>query len=112
MEQCRARYGYEPGLTHECMSLTYQPLSLSSKDERLKDIDYKCKWYSNGVAGQALYLTVMHNSLDRGLDFYFEYQKNMITEQQLQDMYYYVCKIIFLGVQHEKMTIGEILRIV
>ncbi|MBE6024306.1 MAG: peptide synthetase [Cellulosilyticum sp.] len=105
-------YGYEPGFTHECMSLTYQPLSFRSKDERLKGVDYKCKWYPNGMAGQALYLTVMHNSYDQGLDFYFEYQPSMVSKQQLQDMYYYMCKIIFLGVQNEEMTVGEILRTV
>ena len=105
-------YGYQPAFTHECMTLTYQPLSLRSQDERLKDIDYKCKWYPNGAAGQALYLTVMHNSYDHGLDFYFEYQPSMISKQQLQDMYYYVCKIIFLGVQNEELTVGEILRTV
>ena len=112
MGESREYYGYEPGLTHECMTLTYQPLSLRTKDEKLKNIDYKCKWYPNGVAAQALYLTVMHNSFDQGLDFYFEYQPSMITEKQLQDMYYYVCKIIFLGIQNEEMTVGEILRTV
>ena len=112
ISECREMYGYEPGLTHECMSLTYQPLSMRSKDERLKDIDYKCKWYSNGVAGCPLYLTVMHNSEDGGLDFYFEYQTGVITEQQLEYMYYYLCKIIFMGIEHEAMTVGEILRTV
>ncbi|MBP3889517.1 MAG: peptide synthetase [Cellulosilyticum sp.] len=105
-------YGYAPGFTHECMSLTYQPLSMRGKDERLNDIDYKCKWYPNGVAGQALYLTVMHSPVDQGLDFYFEYQPSMYSEKQLQDMYYYMCKIIFQGVQHEEKTVGEIMRTV
>lgn len=112
LKEVQELYGYEPGFTHECMTLTYQPLSLRSKDERLNDIDYKCKWYPNGVAGQALYLTVMHNNFDQGLDFYFEYQPSMYTEKQLQDMYYYVCKIIFLGVLNEEMTVGEIMHTV
>ena len=85
---------------------------MKGKDERLNAIDYKCKWYPNGVAGQALYLTVMHSPVDQGLDFYFEYQPCMYSEKQLQDMYYYLCKIIFQGVQHEEMTVGEIMHTV
>lgn len=112
MEDCRESFGHEPGLTHESLTLTYQPMSLRPNDSKLKDINYKCKWYSNGVMGQALYLTVMHNADDDGLDFYFQYQPSMITEQQLQDMYYYVCRIIFKGIQNEGMTVGEILRTV
>lgn len=112
MEDCRESFNHEPGLTHESLTLTYQPMSLRPTDSKLSNIDYKCKWYSNGVCGQALYVTVMHNADDDGLDFYFEYQSSLITEQQLQDMYYYVCKIIFQGIQNENMTVGEILRTV
>lgn len=112
ISECREIYGNPPGAGYECMSLTYQPLSMRSQDERLKDIQYKSKWYSNGVAGCPLYLTVMHNSVDQGLDFYFEYQTGYITEEQLEKAYYYLCKIIFMGVENDAISIGEILHTV
>lgn len=112
INECRQIYGNPPGSGYECMSLTYQPLSMRTQDERIKDIQYKSNWYSNGVAGCPLYLTVMHNSVDEGLDFYFEYQTEVISKEQLEVVYYYLCKIIFMGVENEKMTVGEILHTV
>lgn len=112
MQGCQESFGHEAGFGHEGLTLTYQPLSLKPSDSRLSGLDYKCKWYSSGICGQALYVTVMHNADDNGLDFYFEYQSSIITEKQLQDMYYYVCKIIFMGIQNENMTVGEILHTV
>lgn len=106
------KYQTLPGQSYECMSLTYQPLSMRSNEEHLKDLKYKCKWYSNGAAASPLYLTVMHNAELEGLDFYFEYQSGHVTEQELEILYYYLCKIIFLGAEHPDMTIGEILRTV
>lgn len=67
-------YNNNPAQTYEPMSFTYQPLSMRSKDI-MPEIRYKTNWYSNGVAAQNLYLTVMHRSLDNGLDFCFEYKK-------------------------------------
>ena len=52
----------------------------------------------------------MHNPIDEGLDFYFEYQTGAVTEKELEYLYYYLCKIIFLGVAHPQMSVGEIIR--
>lgn len=100
-------YNLEPGQCYESLSLTYQPLSKKSDD--MGDIKYKTNWYSNGVAAQALYLTVMHRSLDNGLDFCFEYQKIRVTPDQLELIYYYMCKIMFYGVRNPYATVGEII---
>lgn len=100
-------YHLENGQTYEGLSLTYQPLS--KKSEALDGIKYKTNWYSNGVAAQPLYLTVMHRSLDNGLDFSFEYQKIRVTPDQLELIYYYLCKIMFYGVRHPYATVGEII---
>lgn len=51
----------QKGLTYEPMSLTYQPMTLQEKGlEDLGGIQYKTKWYPNGMTTQAMYLTVMH----------------------------------------------------
>ncbi len=101
-------YKNKPGETYESISLTYQPLSVRTNKD-LPDIKYKSSWYSNGVAAQPLYLTVMHRSLDNGLDFSFEYKKGKYTYEQLEKIYYYVTRIIFDGVLHPNKTVAEII---
>ena len=101
-------YKNKPGETYESISLTYQPLSVHSNDD-LPDVKYKSSWYSNGVAAQPLYLTVMHRSLDNGLDFSFEYKKGKYTHDQLEKIYYYVTRIIFDGVLNPEKTVAEII---
>lgn len=100
-------YNLEPGQGYEPLSLTYQPLSRKSED--MPDVRYKSNWYSNGVAAQALYLTVMHRPEDDGLDFDFEYQKIKVTPDQLELIYYYLCKIMFYGIEHPYASVGEII---
>ena len=100
-------YNNAPGETYEPMSLTYQPLSMRSDD--MPDIRYKTNWYTNGVAAQNLYLTVMHRSLDNGLDFCFEYKKEKYSYDDLEKIYYFITRIIFEGVQNPNQTIAEII---
>lgn len=102
-------YQNAPGQTYEPLSLTYQPLSMRPDDEEMPDIKYKSNWYSNGVAAQPLYLTVMHRSLDNGLDFCFEYKKDKYTYQDLEHIYYFITRIIFEGVNNPNKTVAEII---
>lgn len=95
--------------TYECMSLTYQPMTMTADTTALGETKYKAKWYSNGVAASPLYLTVMHNSIDKGLDFFFEYQPGRVSFKELEYLYYYMCRIIFMGVGNPDITVGEIL---
>ena len=112
----RAFYEMKSGETYEPMSLTYQPLTMknstTSPDESvdLSGIDYKTNWYSNGVCAHALYLTVMHRSNDNGLDFNFEHQTGKLNQEKLEYFYYYLCKILFVGIENPNMTIGEIIE--
>lgn len=99
----------QPGQAYECMSLTYQPMTMKADDDLPDELDYKSNWYSNGVAANPLYLTVMHNAVDKGLDFYFEYQTGRVTFKELEYLYYYMCRILFKGIENPAMTIGEIL---
>ncbi len=109
----RSKYRkFTPGASYESISLTYQPLTIKSRDSELPDIDYKTFWYSNGVAGQPLYLTVMHRPEDNGLNFNFEYRKDCVTEQEMEFFYYYLCRVLFRGIEDKERTIGEILEMI
>lgn len=100
------------GTSYECMSLTYQPLTSKQAANNMPDIPYKSRWYSNGVAGQPLYLTVMHRPEDNGLNFNFEYRKDAVTEYEMQYFYYYLCRVLFRGIEDENRTINDILKMI
>lgn len=107
------KYPVEPGASYEPMSLTYQPMT--QKDQglnKLGDIKYKTKWYPNGATSQAMYLTVMHRPEDNGLDFNFEHQKAAVSKEQLEYFYYYMCKIMFKGIEKPYLPIGDILKLI
>ena len=100
-----------PGHTYEPLSLTYQPATLASNGlDRLNGIQYKTAWYSNGVAAQALYLTVMHRPGDNGINFNFEYQTDVVSYEDLEKFYYYLCRIIFRGIEDPNRTVEEIIN--
>lgn len=103
---------FTPGATYESISLTYQPLTLRERDTELPDIDYKTFWYSNGVAAQPLYLTIMHRPEDNGLNFNFEYKKDVVSEQEMEFFYYYFCRVLFRGIEDKNRTVGEILEMI
>lgn len=98
------------GATYEPMSFTYQPLTRADRGiEKAEGVAYKTKWYENGATTQAMYLTVMHRIDDNGLDFSFEHQVKAVTPEELEKLYYYLCRIIFRGVENPDFTIGEII---
>lgn len=103
----------EKGLTYEPMSLTYQPLTLKEKGlDQLGDIRYKTRWYPNGATTQAMYLTVMHRPDDNGMDFNFEHQVKAVSKKDLEYFYYYLCRILFKGIENPDLTIGDIIKLV
>ena len=100
--EIKNRYKAPQGSNYECTTLTYQPMSLGNmKNVKLPEIGYKSRWYSNGVAMQHIYVTVMSVN--------FEYQKNEVAEKELEELYYYLCRVIFRGIEDPTRTIGEIL---
>ncbi|MGN0142259.1 MAG: condensation domain-containing protein [Roseburia sp.] len=106
-------YPVEKGCTYEPMSLTYQPMTLQEKSlNQLGGIRYKTKWYPNGATTQAMYLTVMHRPEDNGLDFNFEHQVKAVSREKLEYMYYYVCRLMFKGVENPGLKIGDIIKLV
>lgn len=107
------KYPHQGGQTYEPMSLTYQPLTMKQNGlDKLGDIKYKTKWYPNGATTQAMYLTVMHRTDDNGLDFSFEHQVKAVSREKLEYMYYYLCRIMFKGIENPNMTIGEIMKLI
>jgi hypothetical protein len=63
---------------------------------------------TNGACAHKLYLTVSHRP-DGGLDFCFEYQTGAVTRKKLEEIYYYICRIIFRGVEKSDRTVDEII---
>ncbi len=109
----RGRYWkLTPGSSYESISLTYQPLSIQNGGQDIPDIPYKSLWYTNGVAAQPLYLTVMHRVEDNGLNFNFEYRKDAVTDYEMEYLYYYLCRVLFRGIEDGNRTIGEILDMI
>ena len=108
----RNHYQLEPGQTYEGLALTYQPLTMKYEGpglEELGDIDYKVRRYTNGACAHTLYLTVGHTP-DGGLDFCFEHQTGVVTYEKLQEVYYYLCRIIFHGIEDPERTVGEVIN--
>ena len=110
MGEINAAYGSPQGTGYECTTLTYQPVSAASlKGRQLPDMNFKSRWYSNGVAMQHIYVTVMHRPTDNGFSFHFEYEKNSVSLDEIEKLYYYLCRAIFRGMEDPNRTIGEIL---
>ncbi len=106
-------YPTAPGQTYEPMALTYQPMTLQDNGlDKLGGIRYKTKWYSNGATTQAMYLTVMHRPEDNGLDFNFEHQVRAVSRKQLEYLYYYLCKIMFKGIENPNLPVGDIIKLI
>lgn len=109
------RWNLKDNETYEPLSLTYQPLAMRYEGpglEQLGGIQYKTGRYTNGVAAHRLYLTVSRRAEDEGMDFCFEYQTGAVTPEKLQELYYYLCRIMFRGVEDKNRTVGEIIDMV
>ena len=110
MGEVGAHYGIPQGTSYDSTTLTYQPVSAAAlKGRQIPDMNFKSMWYSNGVAMQHIYITVMHRPTDNGFSFHFEYQKNVVSQDEIQKLYYYLCRTIFRGIEDPNRTIGEIL---
>lgn len=108
--EINAKYGQPQGAAYECTTLTYQPMSAAAlKGRNIPDMKFKSMWYTNGVAMQHVYVTVMHRPTDNGFSFHFEYQKNEVSEDELEKLYFYLCRTLFYGIEDPNRSIGEIL---
>ena len=110
-QQMQALFPTPPRTTYDSVGLTYQPLPIRPKNDKLQGIRVRNVWYPNGTALQKVYLTVMHSNNDLGMDFYFRYQTATLTEHDMELFYYYLMRILFKGIAEPDITIGEILHI-
>ena len=110
-EEIRKRYRTPAHTTYESCYFTYQPMPVKLENPLLKDIPIHTKWFANGAATKKMYLTVSHTD-DGGLNFSYHYQTAHLTEKDIELLNYYLMRIIFWGVEHPEMTVGEIMQAV
>ncbi len=104
-------YNLENGQTYEPLALTYQPVLMKydgPSQDKMSNIEYNVRRYSNSACAHTLYLTVSHRPLG-GLDFCFEHQTGVVTYEKLQEVYYYICRIMFHGIEDASRTVGEVI---
>lgn len=106
------RYHTPEKMTYESISLTYQPIPVQLQNPCLKNIPYHTHWFTNGTAIQELYLTVMNLASGRGMEFYFKYQLAQVSAHDVELLYYYLMRILFTGIEHPEIPIGELMRAV
>ncbi len=108
-EEMERRYNTPKDTTYESCYLTYQPMPVRMDNPALKDIPMHSKWFANGAATKKMYLTVSHTE-NGGTNFSFHYQTACLTEKDMEVLYYYLMRILFMGISEPDTTIGEIIE--
>jgi hypothetical protein len=110
-EEMKRRYGTPDDTTYESCYLTYQPMPVHVDNPFLQNIQMHSKWFANGAATKKMYLTVSHTP-DGGMDFSYHYQTASLTEKDMELLYYYMMRILFMGISNPELKIGEIIEAV
>lgn len=108
-EEMKKRYHIPEHTTYESCYLTYQPLPVKMDNPHLKNIPQHSKWFANGAATKKMYLTVSHTE-SGGMNFSYHYQTAHLTEHDMELLYYYMMRILFKGIAHPDLSIGEIME--
>ena len=108
-EEMRKRYHTPPNTTYESCYLTYQPMPVKMENPHLENISQHSKWFANGAATKKMYLTVSHTE-HGGMNFSYHYQTAHLVEHDMELLYYYMMRILFKGIAHPDMSIGEIME--
>lgn len=108
-EEMKKRYHIPNHTTYESCYLTYQPLPVKMDNPHLKSIPQHSKWFANGAATKKMYLTVSHTE-SGGMNFSYHYQTAHLTEHDMELLYYYMMRILFKGIAHPDLSIGEIME--
>lgn len=109
MDEIRKRYGTPENTTYESCYLTYQPMTVKMDNPHLVNIKQHSKWFANGAATKKMYLTVSHTE-NGGMNFSYHYQTEDLNEHDMELLYYYMMRILFKGIAHPDMTIGELME--
>ena len=110
-EEMKRRYHTPDDTAYESCYLTYQPMPVKMDNPFLKDIPMHSKWFATGAATKKMYLTVSHTE-NGGMNFSYHYQTASLTEKDMELLYYYMMRILFTGISHPDMSIGEIMETV
>ena len=105
----RRRYHTPENTAYESCYLTYQPMPVKMDNPHLENIPQHSKWFANGAATKKMYLTVSHTE-NGGMNFSYHYQTAHLAEHDMELLYYYMMRILFKGIAHPDMSIGEIME--
>jgi hypothetical protein len=108
-EEMRKRYKTPENTTYESCYLTYQPMPVKLDNPHVAHVPQHCKWFANGAATKKMYLTVSHTD-NGGMNFSFHYQTAKLSEHDMEILYYYMMRILFMGIARPDMSIGEIIE--
>lgn len=103
------KYGGAPGSTYASVDFTYQPGTLAAMAQTLNGIKFKSWWYSSGKQPKPMYITAMHRPTDGGLNFYFGYQTECATPEEIEFLYYFTGRVLFRSIENPDKTIKEII---
>ena len=104
----KKRYGTPDDTTYESCYLTFQPVMTYKTSKYLENVPMHINWFANGAATKKMYLTVSPNEKGE-LKFSFHYQTVKLSEHDIELMYYYMMRIMFLGLEDSHLTIQEMM---
>ena len=107
--EMRKKYNIEGDGCYHSVSFTYQPGTLGGIVPQLKGIGFKSRWYSSGKQPQPMYITAMHRPSDGGLNFFFGYQTDCATPEEIEFLYYFTGRVLFRSIENPEKTIKEII---
>lgn len=105
----RKKYNVGPGGCYYSVSFTYQPGTLGGVVPALNGIGFKSRWYSSGKQPQPMYITAMHRPGDGGLNFFFGYQTECATPEEIEFLYYFTGRVLFRSIENPEKTLKEII---
>ena len=108
----RMRYQYDDAGCYHSVAFTYQPASAKSMPSYLRGIGFKGRWYTSGRQPQPMYVTAMHRPSDGGLTFYFGYQLESATPEEIEFLYYFTGRVLFRSIENPDKTLQEIIDMV
>ena len=107
-EEMKRRYKTPDDTTYESCYLTYQPMPVKVDNPILERIPMHSKWFANGAATKKMYLTVSHTA-EGGMNFSYHYQTVALEEHDMELLYYYMMRILFMGISNPDLKISEIM---
>ena len=109
IKEQRDRYNVGDGGAYYSVSFTYQPGTIDGIVPQLRGIGFKSRWYSSGKQPQPMYITAMHRPSDGGLNFFFGYQTDCATPEEIEFLYYFTGRVLFRSIENPDKTIKEII---